>query len=158
MYDLTNFTDHPGGYEVFKAYKGKNATESFTKACHPEYVREDMKKYLLGPVPTIHQSELKKHTAEDDMWFAIHGKVYDVTNFNTHPGGKEILLDNAGKDASKPFDDIEHSVSAKRDLEDYYVGEYIPGLEHEQSRKFNYLVLIPLLIIILGIALSNLWN
>lgn len=28
--DVTNYTDHPGGYHYFKAYHGKDVTEAFT--------------------------------------------------------------------------------------------------------------------------------
>jgi cytochrome b involved in lipid metabolism len=34
---------------------------------------------------------------------AIHGKVYDVTKFLAeHPGGDEVMVEVAGKLASKP--------------------------------------------------------
>lgn len=33
--------------------------------------------------------ELKEHTTESDCWLAIHGKVYNVTDFlDEHPGEK----------------------------------------------------------------------
>ena len=39
------------------------------------------------------QAELAKHTSRDDCWVAIHGKVYDVTQFlSIHPGGVEALM------------------------------------------------------------------
>ncbi len=41
--------------------------------------------------------EVKKHTAVDDLWIALHGKVYNVTQFlEEHPGGDGVLMDNAG--------------------------------------------------------------
>lgn len=44
-------------------------------------------------------SEILQHNTKDSIWLLIHNKVYDVTNFK-HPGGKQILLQNAGQDAS----------------------------------------------------------
>ena len=45
-------------------------------------------------------------------------QVYDVTNFlDEHPGGGEIVSEQAGKDATQPFDDIGHSKKAKEMLQ-----------------------------------------
>ena len=50
-------------------------------------------------------------------------KVLDVTKFlEEHPGGEEVLIESAGKDASKDFDDIGHSKAAKSLLLKYQVG------------------------------------
>ena len=35
---------------------------------------------------TYDELELKKHNSVDDLWIAIHGKVYDVTEFRTKVG------------------------------------------------------------------------
>lgn len=49
-------------------------------------------------------AELAKHTSENDCWIAIHGSVYDVSNFlDSHPGGKNLLTDQAGTDGTKAF-------------------------------------------------------
>jgi cytochrome b involved in lipid metabolism len=127
VYDVSNFTDHPGGVEIFKSNKGKDATEDFNKAGHSDEAKKDMEKYLVGKLPDITQEELSKHTTEDDVWMAIHGRVYDVTSFSDHPGGHEILVDHSGKDSTKAFDDIDHSLTAKQDLQKYLVGNFIPG-------------------------------
>ncbi|KAF9401248.1 hypothetical protein BGX21_002269 [Mortierella sp. AD011] len=50
-------------------------------------------------------SQVASHNSENDCWVIIHDKVYDVSNFlNDHPGGKKIILKNAGTDATKQFD------------------------------------------------------
>ncbi|CAL1160052.1 unnamed protein product, partial [Cladocopium goreaui] len=40
----------------------------------------------------------------DDAWIIVDGDVYDVTKFaGVHPGGTQILLEYAGKDATEDF-------------------------------------------------------
>ncbi|KAJ1337304.1 L-lactate dehydrogenase (cytochrome) [Microdochium nivale] len=52
-------------------------------------------------------SEVHKHRSGDDCWMAIHGRVYDITAFlPIHPGGRAVLLQQAGKDASAAFDAV----------------------------------------------------
>ena len=53
----------------------------------------------------------------------IEGKVYDVTNFK-HPGGQQLLISNAGQDATTQFEDVNHPADAIAMLDDYYVGRY----------------------------------
>ena len=37
-------------------------------------------------------SDLKDHNKRDDIWVAVHGKVYDLTKFLLlHPGGSRVL-------------------------------------------------------------------
>jgi len=48
--------------------------------------------------------QVSKHNNEKSAWMVIEGHVHDVTNFIAdHPGGKEIVLDHLGTDATKIF-------------------------------------------------------
>ena len=66
-------------------------------------------------------------------WIAIHGRVYDIHAFDDHPGGKDIILALAGKDATLDFEDIGHSDSARRQASNFFVGFLGPseGLKKE---------------------------
>ena len=66
----------------------------------------------------------------------INGKVFDVTDFK-HPGGREILLSNAGVDATSQFEDIGHSEKAFEEMEHRYIGDfYNPDEENESSEAY----------------------
>lgn len=65
-----------------------------------------------------------KHNQNKDCWLLISGKVYDVTEFmEDHPGGDQVLLTAAGKDATEDFEDVGHSESAREMLVKYYIGD-----------------------------------
>ncbi|WFC95339.1 hypothetical protein MBRA1_001986 [Malassezia brasiliensis] len=67
--------------------------------------------------------EFCKHNKENDLWLLIDGKVYDVTKFlPEHPGGEEVLITEAGKDATEPFEDVGHSEDAREDLKKMLIG------------------------------------
>jgi len=69
------------------------------------------------------ESDVQQHTSEKDCWMIIHGLVYDVTKFlEDHPGGPEILLQNAGTDATNEFEQVFHSAQARGQLHDYLIG------------------------------------
>ena len=45
----------------------------------------------------------------------LHGHIYDITAFmHTHPGSPETLMIQSGKDATKFFEDMNHSSGARR--------------------------------------------
>ncbi|MCH9627267.1 MAG: hypothetical protein S4CHLAM2_09020 [Chlamydiales bacterium] len=72
----------------------------------------------------ITRKELANHNAHDDCWVAIHGNVYNITAFlDAHPGGSEVLLDEAGTDVTRLFDQIDHSDDAEAMLAQYLVGQ-----------------------------------
>jgi cytochrome b involved in lipid metabolism len=48
--------------------------------------------------------EVAKHCTEESVWVSVEGKVLDLTNWlNSHPGGKDMLLLMAGRDATAAF-------------------------------------------------------
>ncbi|KAM5263332.1 cytochrome b5 type B [Ctenodactylus gundi] len=72
--------------------------------------------------------EVAKHNTLEELWMVIHGRVYDVTLFlKEHPGGEEVLLEQAGVDASESFEDVGHSSDAREMLKQYYIGDVHPS-------------------------------
>lgn len=78
-------------------------------------------------------AEVAKHNTATDLWMVIDDKVYDVTKFqNEHPGGEEVLIEMAGKDATNEFVDVGHSTDAKEQMKQFVVGEIV---EAERKKK-----------------------
>lgn len=70
------------------------------------------------------RQEVEAHNSPQDAFIIIDNIVYDVTSFlQDHPGGAEVLLDNAGRDASKCFNDVGHSDDARAWRTRFKVGE-----------------------------------
>ena len=59
---------------------------------------------------TYNPSDLVLHNdAEHGWWMAINGIVYDVTEFRElHPGGRRIIDDNSGVDATSEYRAVRH--------------------------------------------------
>lgn len=66
-------------------------------------LRDDGTARLTRP-PHAHLDPRRRGSAaltRQDVWMAIEGKVYDITNFmDDHPGGSEVMHDHAGKDGT----------------------------------------------------------
>ncbi|CED82388.1 Cytochrome b5 [Phaffia rhodozyma] len=83
----------------------------------------------------ITQEQLEAHSDPKDIWMVISGKVYDVTSFlDEHPGGDEVVISEAGKDATEPFEDVGHSEEARKLLKDMYVGDF-DGVVNKKVQK-----------------------
>ena len=73
----------------------------------------------------ISPSELSKHNTDDSVWVAIHGRVFDFTDFYMdHPGGFDVIEESAGKDGTKKFEDGDHRPSDLKELRKYCIGEF----------------------------------
>lgn len=42
-----------------------------------------------------------------------------------HPGGEEVLLEQAGKDGTESFEDVGHSTDARELMIQYKIGELV---------------------------------
>ncbi|RHY25305.1 hypothetical protein DYB32_008396 [Aphanomyces invadans] len=83
------------------------------------------------------EADVAAHKTADDCWIILgedgSKKVYDITKYlDDHPGGPEIVLDVAGKDANEEFEDIGHSLDARKVLEKYLIGTL---KESEEKKK-----------------------
>lgn len=57
-----------------------------------------------GKLRIVQYAELRAHSSEASFWMVIDGIVRDATSLlGYHPGGKEVLLQQAGMDASAAF-------------------------------------------------------
>jgi len=97
----------------------------------------------LSPSPSPSTAAMSKrvriYTAEDvashkdssSCWISRNGKVYDVTTFlQDHPGGEDLILNQAGKDVGEIMKDLqehEHSDSAYDMLDEFVVGKVGTG-------------------------------
>jgi len=76
---------------------------------------------------TITLDEISCHDAVDDCWLVICDYVYDCTEFlRNHPGGQDVLMEYAGRDATLAFVDTGHSAVARTSLDRYKIGELPP--------------------------------
>ena len=80
----------------------------------------------------ISWEEIQEHHGDaETVWTVINKKVYDITKFlDEHPGGRAILVENAGLDSTEEFDDVGHSKDAREMLDDYEIGR----LEEEENK------------------------
>ncbi|XP_056121799.1 cytochrome b5 [Rhinichthys klamathensis goyatoka] len=84
--------------------------------------------------------EVQDHNMIKDTWLVIHDKVYDITSFmEEHPGGEEVLLEQAGSDATESFEDVGHSTDAREMLQQYYIGELHMDDRKNESKKDVYI-------------------
>lgn len=76
---------------------------------------------------TINLAEVAWHDTLGDCWLVIYDYVYDCTEFlKSHPGGQDVLLEYAGRDATLAFIGTGHSAVATATLEKYKIGELPP--------------------------------
>ncbi|KAH8399026.1 hypothetical protein KR215_001054 [Drosophila sulfurigaster] len=89
-----------------------------------------------GDEKTFTRAEVAKHNTNKDTWLLIHNSVYDVTAFlNEHPGGEEVLIEQAGKDATENFEDVGHSNDAREMMKKYKIGELVASERTNVAQK-----------------------
>ncbi|KAL8969728.1 MAG: hypothetical protein Q9183_001865 [Haloplaca sp. 2 TL-2023] len=86
----------------------------------------------------LNGEEVAKHNNDSDCWVIIHGKAYDVTEFKEdHPGGKQIILRWAGKDATETYEPIHPPDTLDKFLDpSKHLGEVDMGsVQHDQVEE-----------------------
>uniref|UniRef100_A0A4W5PXQ9 Cytochrome b5 n=1 Tax=Hucho hucho TaxID=62062 RepID=A0A4W5PXQ9_9TELE len=72
-------------------------------------------------------SEIEEQNTFKSTWIIINYNVYDVTKFlEEHPGGEEVLREQAGGDATESFEDVGHSSDAREMAANMVIGELHP--------------------------------
>ena len=112
-----------GGMNTNKANKSKNIQIGFRSNNNnnndSNKSKKKSKQYTM--------SEVAQHNNAESAWIVIDKKIYDVTEFETHPGTHKLLLKVAGQDRTKQFKSITngagHPSSAYELMQDMYVGD-----------------------------------
>ncbi len=79
-----------------KAGNGTGASTQLKFVRDREHIRHVPKEYTL--------EDIQKHNNPYDCWIKIDDSVFDVTPYlSFHPGGSEVILGTAGKDATTAF-------------------------------------------------------
>ncbi|XP_067393607.1 cytochrome b5 [Emydura macquarii macquarii] len=79
--------------------------------------------------------EIETHNHSQSTWLLLHHRVYDLTKFlEEHPGGEEVLREQAGGDATESFEDVGHSTDARTLSESFIIGELHPD-DREKVQK-----------------------
>lgn len=78
-------------------------------------------------LPVVSLEELARHDGPESCWKAIHGKVYDVTDFiDAHPTPPAVMLEWCGRESTEAWETKgygpPHSALAQSMLADYLVG------------------------------------
>ncbi|XP_074057049.1 cytochrome b5 isoform X1 [Macrotis lagotis] len=101
-----------------------------------EQSNEKVKYYTL--------EEIQKHNHSKSTWLILHYKVYDLTKFlDEHPGGEEVLREQAGGDATENFEDVGHSTDARELSKTYIIGELHPDDRWKIKKPSDSLMVTP---------------
>ncbi|XP_059470358.1 cytochrome b5 [Neocloeon triangulifer] len=89
-------------------------------------------------VKLFSREEVSTKNDAKNTWLIIDNSVYDVTSFlNEHPGGEEVLLEQAGRDGTESFEDVGHSSDARELMKQYKIGELVEEDRKQQPSKEN---------------------
>ncbi|KFK35341.1 hypothetical protein AALP_AA5G272100 [Arabis alpina] len=86
----------------------------------------------------ITNSDLSKHNKPGDLWIAIQGKVYNVSDWiKSHPGGDTVILNLVGQDVTDAFIAF-HPGTAWHNLEPLFTGYHLRDFEvSDVSRDYR---------------------
>lgn len=137
---LQNFFTYPKGVDIEAAGEKKRSAR-MPAAC--PFSGRTMEERNVEPItpPLLHAShapdvelrmvtweEVNGHRREGDLWVVFGGQVYDVSAFaRNHPGGLKVLLNGAGRDMTKAFENAGHSDLTRTFALNYRIGRIEPG-------------------------------
>uniref|UniRef100_F1LF92 Cytochrome b5 n=1 Tax=Ascaris suum TaxID=6253 RepID=F1LF92_ASCSU len=88
----------------------------------------------MASLKKVTRAEVAEHNNNKSTWIILGNKVYDVTKFlDEHPGGCEVLLEQAGVDGTEAFEDVGHSTDAREMRETYLIAEIVDGEKQSYS-------------------------
>ncbi|EHK21296.1 uncharacterized protein TRIVIDRAFT_59656 [Trichoderma virens Gv29-8] len=98
----------------------------------------------MANVPQYTTDDVAAHKARDDLWISIHGKVYNITEYvRDHPGGADLLIDVAGRDATEAYEDVGHSEDADEILQTHLIGTLKDATEVTRSKAVRVIQSTP---------------
>jgi len=121
-YEVGEFLDkHPGGAPALERYNGRDITKVFDAIGHSLEARRIMEKYKVNHSAShsvnqkVSETDLDPRASPDKVVVTYQGAKYDVTSFvDEHPAGRGIIVKHNGKDITKPFNDVGHSMEARK--------------------------------------------
>ncbi|EPS25385.1 hypothetical protein PDE_00318 [Penicillium oxalicum 114-2] len=86
--------------------------------------------------PIFDAKEVAQHNNGSSCWVILYGKVYDVTDFvSAHPGGANVILKWAGKDATEEFDPVHPPGTLEENLKPQALLGSINSASVEEARR-----------------------
>ena len=81
--------------------------------------------------------EVAKHGSRDDCYVILYNKVYDLTEFIPHhPGGAQVIIKHAGKDATSIFDPVHQAGTIEKFLPpEKFLGEVDTSTQPAELRE-----------------------
>lgn len=157
VFNVTKFIDeHPGGGDVLLEHAGQDASVAFANVGHSGDARKQLAALRIGKLSkaagaapsaaaaagaasgekVFTAEEVAKHKKDGDVWLIVHGKVYDVSKFlDEHPGGVDVLMEQAGQDATSNFEAVSHSSDARKQLAGMQIGVLAGGSAQVPEKK-----------------------
>ena len=89
----------------------------------------------MADLKTYTKAEVSKHSSKGDIWIIINGKIYDVSNFDKHPGTKDVFFGHVGNNATERFEEEGHSATAKKQMKDYLIGKLEGYVDEELEEE-----------------------
>jgi len=91
----------------------------------------------IKELPKFTWSEVKKHATPSDAWIVYKNKVYDLSNWENHPGGA-VYLTHAGDDATDIFAAF-HAPGSQNLLKKFLIGDLIvDSIKHKDAHNHAF--------------------